>query len=74
MQPASEQRVLVRTATVKDARYTGEVLQRAGFAAVACDGMAQLVEAVDEGAGALLLVEEALPAGELARLESSLES
>jgi signal transduction histidine kinase/ActR/RegA family two-component response regulator len=53
-------RVLFRAATARDAQMTTDVLERAGIAAERCDSVADLVTALDQGAGALLLSEEAL--------------
>ena len=53
-------RVLFRAATTRDAKMTGDVLQRAGIFAQACTSVADVVTALDEGVGALLLAEEAL--------------
>jgi signal transduction histidine kinase/CheY-like chemotaxis protein len=55
-----EQRVLLRTATSKDAAMTVAVLQRAGIEAVSCRSVDAVVHELSRGAGALLLAEEAL--------------
>jgi signal transduction histidine kinase len=55
-----EHRVLLRAATSKDATMTIAVLSRHGIAAEACASMVQLVGELARGAGALMLIEEAL--------------
>ena len=55
-----ERRVLLRTATAKDAVLTGKVLERAGILAHACNTTHGLVEEMKAGAGALLIAEEML--------------
>ena len=65
MSPVSAERVLLRLATSKDAELTRAVLARAGIEGVACAGLGEVVDQLAEGAGALMLAEEALsePAG-----------
>jgi len=53
-------RVLLMTATAKDARMGSDVLARAGIASHACADMADLVAELRMGVGALLLAEEVL--------------
>ena len=62
-------RVLLRTATSKDAVMATAVLARAGIETQVCATLAELVGEIDNGAGALLVSEEMLSgsgAGELA--------
>ncbi len=66
-----EYRVLLRTATTKDAIMTAAVLARAGLAPASCADLPAVVEAIGQGAGALLVAEEVLDgggAGELAHV------
>ena len=60
MNQRAAQRVLLRLATPKDAELTATVLTRAGIAADACPGVGELVDELTQGAGALMLAEEAL--------------
>ncbi|GGC00787.1 hybrid sensor histidine kinase/response regulator [Pseudoduganella buxea] len=55
-----EQRVLVCTPYGKDASLTAQLLSQAGMACTVCDGMAAVWDALAQGAGALLTVEEVL--------------
>ncbi len=57
---ALERRILLRAATAKDAMMTVAVLGRAGLQAHTCGTLAAVVQALAEGAGALVLAEEAL--------------
>jgi len=57
---ALECRVLMRGATAKDALMTRAVLERAGVQVQACSTLAELVDELARGAGALVLAEEAL--------------
>ena len=68
MRPAGAERVLLRLATPKDAELTCAVLARAGIAALACDGLGSLVDELAQGAGALMLAEEAFSEPACARL------
>ncbi|SCK43521.1 Signal transduction histidine kinase [Variovorax sp. HW608] len=65
--PACNERILLRTATSRDARLAQAVLKRAGLEAHACDDMPALVEELSRGAGAVMLAEEAI--GEAAATE-----
>ena len=58
--PPSQLRVLLRAATAKDAVMATEVLQRAGIATHVCTDLQGLVSELEQGAGALLIAEEAL--------------
>lgn len=53
-------RVLMRTATPKDAAMTTAVLDRAGIASHACPALHDLLQEIPRGAGALLVSEEML--------------
>jgi PAS domain S-box-containing protein len=55
-----ELRVLVLAPTAKDAVLTRSILERAGVTCVSCDSMPELRERLVEGAGAVLLAEEAI--------------
>jgi DNA-binding response OmpR family regulator len=56
----NEQRVLLRTATGKDSALATTVLERAGIRAHACASVAELARELDQGAGVMLIAEEAL--------------
>ena len=53
-------RVLVRCATARDDAMTVRELKRAGLAAQACGDLGALLDALSDGAGALLVAEECL--------------
>jgi PAS domain S-box-containing protein len=55
-----ERRVLILAPTGRDAELTRSVLAEAGLRCVACADLGTLVEEMSQGAGALLLSEEAL--------------
>lgn len=55
-----ELRVPILTSTLKDCELTCEILQRAGIGTVPCTDLNDLCSKVREGAGAALIVEEAL--------------
>ena len=57
---AGELRVLLKTATARDASLTLSVLEHAGIAGHPCGTLSGLVEQLRHGAGALLVAEEAL--------------
>jgi len=57
---SKEQRVLLRTATGKDAALTKTVLERAGMQAHACKSVEELAREIEHGAGVLLIAEEVL--------------
>jgi PAS domain S-box-containing protein len=59
-QPSFERRVLVLAPTGRDATLTRDVLSEAGIRTTICSDLPKLVEELGEGAGALLLSEEAL--------------
>jgi signal transduction histidine kinase/ActR/RegA family two-component response regulator len=58
--PSIEYRVLLRTATAKDAIMTSAVLRRAGLLPEVCNDLRTAVREIASGAGALLLAEEVL--------------
>lgn len=57
---ANEQRVLLRTATGKDATLARTVLERAGMHAHACASVEELAREFERGAGVMLVAEEAM--------------
>ena len=61
----SEQRILLRTMTARDATLTAGLLQRAGIDSVECKSAAQMVAETRIGAGALLIAEEVLGEAEM---------
>lgn len=65
---ASELRVLVFAPVGRTAELAREALGRAGFACAVCTGMEEFCAAFREGAGAALLVEEALSSRAAVRL------
>ncbi|GAA4338013.1 hypothetical protein GCM10023165_16450 [Variovorax defluvii] len=67
-----EQRILLRTATSRDATVAGAVLSRAEFAPCACADMAALVHELQRGAGAILLAEEVMDRASMAKLAGAL--
>jgi signal transduction histidine kinase len=68
-----ENRILVLAPIGRDAAAVGEVLKRVGLVSLACANAAALVAALDEGAGAVLLAEEALVGREAQDLTSWVE-
>src|SRR5262249_52455315 len=58
-----EQRTLVLAPTGKDASLTASVLSEAGMDCVICQDMNTLVQLIDAGAAAVILVEEVLAEG-----------
>ncbi len=61
-----EQRILLRTATSRDAALATSVLERAGMQAVSCATTPELAAEIMRGAGALLIAEEVLADPEFA--------
>jgi hypothetical protein len=57
---SNEQRILLRTATTRDAALATSVLERAGMHAVTCATTADLADEYRRGAGVLLIAEEVL--------------
>ena len=66
--PAHEERVLILAPTQKDARISQNILAESGVASAACASLDQLCSELQEGAGAIVLSEEALRRGGLSRL------
>lgn len=58
--PAREERVLILAPIGRDARLATETLRRAGLAAHACASLAELRGEIANGAGAVLVADEAL--------------
>ena len=58
--PAPETRVLLRTATARDAQMASAVLGRAGLETRVCADTPALLRELSQGAGALMLTEETL--------------
>lgn len=71
---ALEERVLVVAPTGRDAVVTRDVLVNAGLIAESCDDLGDACARIEEGAGALLLTEEALSASGLAELSKALSA
>ncbi len=67
-----ELRVLLRTATSRDALLASAVLKRAGFAAFTCETMQRLTQEFATGAGAILLAEEVIAGTAVAELAGAL--
>ncbi|HET7669229.1 MAG TPA: histidine kinase dimerization/phospho-acceptor domain-containing protein, partial [Burkholderiales bacterium] len=63
-----EERVLVLAPTAKDARISQTILGESGVASATCTSLDELCALIDEGAGAVILSEEALRRGGLSRL------
>jgi two-component system CheB/CheR fusion protein len=59
--PSSERRLLVLTPTGRDAALTRTLLSEGGIRCTICTDLAQLVGELAQGAGAILISEEALP-------------
>ena len=58
--PELERRVLVLTPTAVDANLTQGVFERAGIPSLSCRTLTEVCAALDDGAAALLLAEEAV--------------
>ena len=67
-------RVLIHAPVGRDAGLTAELLQRASIACHVCASIPQLCEAFAEGAGAILLTEEALSDPAVQALSDALEA
>src|SRR4051812_24715196 len=63
-----EERVLILAPTAKDARISQTILAESGVASLPCTNLDELCRALGEGAGAIVLSEEALRRGGLSRL------
>ncbi len=70
---ASQQSILVLTPIGRDAELACQVLEEAGLAGERCEGLGDLCRKLDEGAGAVLLAEEALADATLDRLVQMLD-
>jgi signal transduction histidine kinase/ActR/RegA family two-component response regulator len=66
--PAVEERVLILAPTPKDARISQSILAESGVASTACTTLDELCNEIEDGAGAIVLSEEALRRGGLSRL------
>ncbi len=69
-----DHRVLILAPTGRDAPLSRSMLASEGFIAVTCAAMEQLCAAMGEGAGSLLIAEEALAPRALATLVTALEA
>ncbi|MBT2335241.1 response regulator [Variovorax paradoxus] len=69
-----EQRILLRTATSRDAFMANAVLARAEIMAHTCESLCELVRGLQEGAGAIMLAEEVLADPAAAALTEALGS
>ncbi len=72
-QGANEYRLLLLTPTARDAALTASVLDRAGISSHACADLDDICENLHNGAGAVLIAEEAIPDGETNCLVSILQ-
>lgn len=70
--PAVERRVLVLALTLKDSEMASKVLSHAGIDCSLCRDTEDLMQKLDEGAAAILAVEEVLTADTVTRLEDYL--
>jgi len=64
-------RVLMRTATVKDATMASAVLAQSGIQTRVCSGLSELLDEIGHGAGALLVSEEMLAGSGAAELAAA---
>ena len=72
MTEATERRILLCAPFGKDAQLACGVLEKAGLGCFVCKTIPELIEELQKGAGAILTVEEALPAHEAAPLSDYL--
>lgn len=70
--PAVERRLLVLAITLKDSEMASKVLAQAGLDCTLCPNTDDLMHRLDEGAAAVLVVEEVLDEDTVARLEDYL--
>ena len=70
--PAIERRLLVLAITLKDSEMASKVLGQAGIDCTLCANTDDLMHKLDEGAAAILAVEEVLTEDTVARLENYL--
>jgi signal transduction histidine kinase len=68
----AERRVLIVAPIGRDAVLTSELLARAGIGSYICRSVAHVVEELAEGAGAIILTEEALDASDFPQLPTAL--
>src|SRR5512145_2114491 len=68
-----EERVVVLAPTLTDAALSRSILTEAGITCQLCTDLCDLCEAVDAGAGAILLTEEVLGASDSQRLVESVQ-
>ena len=69
---AEQYRVLLRAATSRDAELTTKVLQRADLQVRVCSTVQSMVEELAQGAGVLMLAEEAMEPGSHSLLQAAL--
>jgi signal transduction histidine kinase/response regulator RpfG family c-di-GMP phosphodiesterase len=74
MQQPPDERVLVLAPRGRDAAVIGQLLERAGTAALVCADLGCMLTALHEPAGVALVTEEALAEGELAPLFAWLDA
>jgi PAS domain S-box-containing protein len=67
-----EVRVLLAAPTRRDGDVTRSLLNKAGLACVVCDGLGELAQEAEAGAGAILLTEEAMTAPRINNLLNTL--
>ncbi|WP_232061945.1 hybrid sensor histidine kinase/response regulator [Variovorax sp. PBS-H4] len=67
-----DERILLRTATSRDAAMASAVLHRAHFVSHVCEDMGSLVQQLSRGAGAIMLAEEVLVGPALVELTGAL--
>lgn len=70
--PDLDERILLRTATSRDAAMASTVLDRAHFVSHVCEDMRSLVQELSRGAGAIMLAEEVLAGPALVELTGAL--
>lgn len=70
----TEQRILILAPTGRDANLAADVLRRAELEPSVCASVEALCDRIREGAGAVLLVEEALSPTALGKLQAVLET
>jgi signal transduction histidine kinase len=74
MSPELEKRILVLAPTKRDAALTCGLLADRSIASVSCDDVESLVIEMQKGAGAILVAEEAVTAGQCSALERAIAS
>jgi len=68
----TEQRILLLAPTGKDARLSQSFLAEAGLACTVCSSIAAMCAQLEEGAGSLVVTEEALTSAGIRQLEAAL--